>query len=225
MENQSKFKTSKDIIRYLAATFPHCFSIEGEAKPLKIGIFHDLVKRLDTNNSGISKVKLRAALRSYTLSWRYLYGIKENASRVDLDGNPCHKLSAEHVAHAQQKLKEGKEKVKARKQQERKENKIVNKSNSHDNHGNKPANIQALNRPDKKPTPSQNHDPVCAKTKKVKPTLCAVDISTLRIGDEVKINLSSKPVKAILIAIEKENVRVKIQSGMELTVKSEYIVE
>lgn len=221
MENQSKFKTSKDIIRYLAAAFPHCFSIEGEAKPLKIGIFHDLVKRLDTNDSGISKVKLRAALRTYTLSWRYLYGIKENASRVDLDGNPCHKLSAEHVAYAQQKLKEGK--VKAKKQQEKKANKIVNESNDHDNHDRKPANMQVLNRHHKKQKPSRNRYPV--STKNVKPTWRAVDINRLKIGDEVKINLSSKPVKAVLIAIEKENVRVKIQSGMELMVKSEYVIE
>jgi len=219
MENQGQFKTSKDIIRYLAATFPHCFSIEGEAKPLKIGIFHDLVKRLDANNSGISKVKLRAALRTYTLSWRYLYGIKENASRIDLDGNRCHKLSAEHVAYAQQKLKEGKEKVKAKKQA----NKVVNKSNNHDNHDKHPANMQALNRQHKKQTPSQNRYAVSAK--KVRPALCAVDINMLKIGDEVKINLSSKPVKAVLIAVEKENVRVKIQSGMELMVKSEYVVE
>ncbi|MCO6524034.1 MAG: hypothetical protein J6562_03295, partial [Candidatus Schmidhempelia sp.] len=67
-------KTSKDIIFYLATQFPQCFSVEGEAKQLKIGIFQDIVDRLDHDNL-FSKVKLRAALRTYTLSWRYLHSI------------------------------------------------------------------------------------------------------------------------------------------------------
>jgi ProP effector len=45
----------------------------------------------------LSKTQLRSALRLYTSSWRYLYGIKPGATRVDLDGNPCGELDEQHV--------------------------------------------------------------------------------------------------------------------------------
>lgn len=39
MENQpNKLNSSKEVIAYLAETFPRCFTLEGEARPLKIGI-------------------------------------------------------------------------------------------------------------------------------------------------------------------------------------------
>lgn len=212
MDNQSTFKTSKDIINYLAATYPNCFSTEGEAKPLKIGIFHDLVKRLD-ENSGISKVRLRAALRTYTLSWRYLHGIKKGAHRVDLDGNLSEILTVEHVQYAQKQLKEGKEKLNAKRREERKESARTKAVVS-----DKP--VQEISEPHKKMTKRKS-----TPSKRSRLAAHPADIATLNVGDEVKVNLSSKPVKAILIAIEKENVRVKVQSGMELTVRSEYIIE
>lgn len=46
MENQPKLNSSKEVIAFLAERFPHCFSAEGEARPLKIGIFQDLVERV-----------------------------------------------------------------------------------------------------------------------------------------------------------------------------------
>lgn len=42
MENQPKLNSSKEVIAFLAERFPLCFSAEGEARPLKIGIFQDL---------------------------------------------------------------------------------------------------------------------------------------------------------------------------------------
>lgn len=39
MENQPKLNSSKEVIAFLVERFPHCFSAEGEARPLKIGIF------------------------------------------------------------------------------------------------------------------------------------------------------------------------------------------
>lgn len=61
----------------------------------------------------LSKTQLRAALRLYTSSWRYLYGVKAGAIRVDLDGNPCGELEEQHVAHARQQLEEAKARVQA----------------------------------------------------------------------------------------------------------------
>lgn len=47
MENQPKLNSSKEVIAFLAERFPQCFSAEGEARPLKIGIFQDLVERVE----------------------------------------------------------------------------------------------------------------------------------------------------------------------------------
>ena len=74
MENQPKLNSSKEVIAFLAERFPQCFSAEGEARPLKIGIFQDLVERVG-GEMNLSKTQLRAALRLYTSSWRYLYGV------------------------------------------------------------------------------------------------------------------------------------------------------
>ena len=96
MENQPKLNSSKEVIAFLAERFPQCFSAEGEARPLKIGIFQDLVERVG-GEMNLSKTQLRAALRLYTSSWRYLYGVKAGAIRVDLDGNPCGELEEQHM--------------------------------------------------------------------------------------------------------------------------------
>lgn len=118
MENQPKLNSSKEIISFLAQRFPQCFVAEGEARPLKIGIFRDIVSRI-TEEDGISKTQLRTALRMYTSSWRYLYGVKEGAKRVDLDGNDCGDLEAEHVEHARTQLAEAKARVQAQRAQKR----------------------------------------------------------------------------------------------------------
>lgn len=107
MENQPKLNSSKEVIAFLAERFPHCFSAEGEARPLKIGIFQDLVERVG-GEMNLSKTQLRSALRLYTSSWRYLYGVKPGATRVDLDGNPCGELEEQHVEHARKRLKKPK---------------------------------------------------------------------------------------------------------------------
>ncbi|RLS11993.1 RNA chaperone ProQ, partial [Acinetobacter baumannii] len=61
----------------------------------------------------LSKTQLRSALRLYTSSWRYLYGVKVGAERVDLDGNPCGVLEEQHVEHARKQLEEAKARVQA----------------------------------------------------------------------------------------------------------------
>ena len=116
MENIEKLTTSKQVVAYLAERFPLCFTLEGEAKPLKIGIFQDLTDRL-ADDVRVSKTQLRAALRLYTSSWRYLYGVKENASRIDLDGTENGIVDAEHVEHAKAALLESKARVAERRKQ------------------------------------------------------------------------------------------------------------
>ncbi|XNM83654.1 RNA chaperone ProQ [Escherichia coli] len=74
---------------------------------MKIGIFQDLVDRV-AGEMNLSKTQLRSALRLYTSSWRYLYGVKPGATRVDLDGNPCGELDERHVEHVASGLKKRK---------------------------------------------------------------------------------------------------------------------
>ncbi|WP_224552966.1 RNA chaperone ProQ [Pectobacterium versatile] len=112
MENQPKLNSSKEVIAFLAERFPLCFTTEGETRPLKIGIFQDLVERMPESDN-VSKTQLRSALRLYTSSWRYLYGVKLGAQRVDLDGNPCGELEQQHVDHARKQLEEAKARVQA----------------------------------------------------------------------------------------------------------------
>lgn len=113
MENQPKLSSSKEVIAFLATRYPQCFSTDGEARPLKVGIFKDIVERIGDEIT-LSKTQLRAALRLYTSSWRYLYGVKPGASRIDLDGNPCGELEEEHIAHARQQLEVAKARVQAK---------------------------------------------------------------------------------------------------------------
>lgn len=61
MENQPKLNSSKEVIAFLAERFPHCFSAEGEARPLKIGIFQDLVDQFIYINFNTS-----STIRLYT---------------------------------------------------------------------------------------------------------------------------------------------------------------
>lgn len=61
----------------------------------------------------LSKTQLRFALRFYTLSWRYFYGVKPGATRVDFDGNLCGELDEQHVEHACKQLEEAKARVQA----------------------------------------------------------------------------------------------------------------
>mgnify|MGYP000535301633 FL=1 len=110
MENNEKLKNSKELIAYLCELFPACFISDGEARPLKIGIFQDLAARL-ADDDKISKTLLRSALRQYTSSWRYLHGLRPGVLRVDLDGNPAGELTEEHVTHAKAALKESKDKI------------------------------------------------------------------------------------------------------------------
>lgn len=70
----------------------------------------------------LSKTQLRSALRLYTSSWRYLYGIKPGATRVDLDGNPCGELDEQHVEHARKQLEEAKARVQAQRAEQQAKN-------------------------------------------------------------------------------------------------------
>lgn len=209
MENTEKLKNSKEVIAYIAECFPNCFTLEGEAKPLKIGIFQDLAERL-ADDAKVSKTQLRAALRQYTSSWRYLHGVKPGAVRVDLDGNACGELEEEHVEHAKTALAESKARVQARRKEQaskaREEAKAKAKAN-------KPQQRRAKN-PNKQN--KQNSKPVVTETR-------ALASDELKTGKDVNVNMGKGNMAATIVEINKDDVRVRLTNGLQMVVKAEHL--
>lgn len=204
MENTEKLKNSKEIIAYIAECFPKCFTVEGEAKPLKIGIFQDLAERLKDDEK-VSKTQLRAALRQYTSSWRYLHGVKPGAVRVDLDGNDCGVLEEEHVEHAKATLAESKAKVAERRKEQAQKAREEGKAKP------KAKKPQGARKPQK-------------TTKVNKPVETrALNADEMIIGKQVNVNMGKGNMAATIVEINKEDVRVQLVNGLQMVVKAEHL--
>ncbi len=206
MENTEKLKNSKEVIAYIAECFPKCFTLEGEAKPLKIGIFQDLAERLGEDPK-VSKTQLRAALRQYTSSWRYLHGVKPGAVRVDLDGNACGELEEEHVEHAKAALAESKARVDARRKEQGKKAREEAKAA-------KPKAKKAQPRRPQNKGPKPESKPVETR---------ALNADEMIVGKEVNINMGKGNMAATIVEINKEDVRVQLGNGLQMVVKAEHL--
>ncbi|ART79342.1 RNA chaperone ProQ [Oceanisphaera avium] len=204
MENSEKLKNSKEVIAYLAERFPQCFIADGEAKPLKIGIFQDLAAELGEDPK-VSKTLLRTALRQYTSSWRYLHGLKAGQVRVGLEGQACGELTEEHVEHAKGALKESKEKVFGA----RKDKPTAKKS--------KP---KAKAQPKSEPKAKATSDTAASPSAKATP----VDPATLKVAQAVRVVLGSTPVAGTVKEITRDDVQVELQTGLSLRVKFEHLI-
>ncbi len=213
MENTEKLKNSKEIVAYLVEKFPACFIAEGEAKPLKIGIFQDLAERL-ADDARVSKTMLRSALRQYTSSWRYLHGLKAGQARVDLDGNPGEVLTEEHIEHAKQALKESKERVFASRRTNTKEKEKDEKA--------KKPRRPAARKAEKADVAAKPK--VEAKAPVAEAPLVKVDAATLKVGQDVRVVMGRFPVPATIKEVTKDDVQVQLQTGMMVRVKSEHLV-
>lgn len=196
MTEVQKLTNNKEIIAYLAEKFPLCFSIEGEARPLKVGIFQDLAEAL-AEDEKVSKTQLRQALRQYTAGWRYLYSCKEGAERVDLLGNPVGILEKEHAEHAAQKLAESKAKIAEKRAAEKPTKPRVNK---------------------KSPRPNNKF---VARKSQVKPGLLPVDITSLQEGAKVKVKAGNGMKRAIVLDIAKDSIRVELENGLTISVTAD----
>lgn len=227
MENQPKLNSSKEVIAFLAERFPLCFTAEGEARPLKIGIFQDLVARVE-GEQNLSKTQLRSALRLYTSSWRYLYGVKPGAIRVDLDGNPCGELEEQHVEHARKQLEEAKARVQAQRSEQQAKKRAAAAASGENGEATaarrerKPRPASAPRRKEnaprkapvnKKPRPAEetNHKPV-------------TDISVLKLGQAIKVKAGNSAMDATVQEITKDGVRVALTSGMSMLVRAEHLL-
>ena len=193
--NSQKLTNTKDIIAYLAEKFPLCFILEGEAKPLKIGLFQDLADALQ-DDERVSKTQLRQALRQYTSNWRYLHGCREGAVRVDLQGNPAGVLEAEHVAHAAQQLSDAKARVAEKRKAEAAAKKAQQKQRPR-KHANK--NAKHFN----------------------KPSLSVVDFSQISVGSVVKVKAGDHAKKATVVEVLKDSARVELENGLVMSVAAD----
>lgn len=229
MENQPKLNNSKEVIAFLAERFPQCFSAEGEARPLKVGIFQDLVVRLE-GDMNLSKTQLRSALRLYTSSWRYLHGIKAGAVRVDLDGNPCGELEQQHVEHARTQLEEARARVAASRAAAQAKKREAEGPRTE---GAAPESGERT----RKPRPTGARRPAKAENAVRNPRSKAAekpvrevrhtpvtDISTLNVGQAIKVKAGNNAVDATVSEITKDGVRVQLTSGMSMLVRAEHLL-
>ncbi|MBU9850941.1 RNA chaperone ProQ [Rahnella aceris] len=227
MENQPKLNSSKEVIAFLAERFPLCFTAEGEARPLKIGIFADLVARVQ-GEENLSKTQLRSALRLYTSSWRYLYGVKVGAERVDLDGNSCGVLEEQHVEHARKQLEEAKARVQAQRAEQQAKRREAGET----------AEPRRPRPAAKKPAPRRENAPAAVagqenrkprtprppREEKREPRHMPVtDISKLQIGQEIKVRAGQSAMDATVLEIAKDGVRVQLSSGLAMIVRAEHL--
>lgn len=208
MSELQKLTNNKEIIAYLVEKFPLCFSLEGEAKPLKIGLFQELAETLK-GDERVSKTQLRQALRVYTSNWRYLHGCKVGAERVDLQGNPCGVLEQEHAEHAAAQLAEAKAKVAEKRAAEKAAN---------------PEKKRPARRPNNKVAATkENVNGKKNVVRKPKVKLNAIDFTRLQKGDAVKVKVGGSPKHAIVLDIVKDSARVQLDNGVVVNVNAEHV--
>ncbi|EJG6452254.1 ProQ/FinO family protein [Escherichia coli] len=124
-KRKSEKSRKKNIRRVerLAALWPELFSQESP-RPLKVGIFDDLMEDITARGISLGQGALRATQAYYVSSVRYYRSLMAGGVRYDLKGHPCGEVTQEHQLNAGKRLDEMK-----KKQQERRNMKAENKHN------------------------------------------------------------------------------------------------
>lgn len=101
-------KEKLKVIEWLTEHFPAAFfSRAKQIKPLKIGLFDDLIDFYERLESPpFSKKLLREALNYYSGSPAYLTSQKPGTSRVDLYGNEVDVVTEDQAKYAHQRFQE-----------------------------------------------------------------------------------------------------------------------
>lgn len=95
-------KNRRRIIR-LTELWPELFSLNAP-KPLKTGIFDDLMQDIATRGMTFGSAALRAALASYAQCPRYYRALMAGGVRYDLKGQPCGEVTPEERQDAEKRL-------------------------------------------------------------------------------------------------------------------------
>ena len=211
-EQNVKAGNVKEVLAYLAVKFPACFSVSGEAKPLKIGIFQELAQRLQ-DDATVSKTQLRQALRVYTSSWRYLESTKEGVSRIDLDGNAGDVIDASQAEHASKVLEESKAKAAQKRKAkvaEAKSRVTAEKPAYKKSANKKPTAASKSTKVNQKPVSQSQTDKTPAPATALQPVVTGQVI----VGSKVLIKLGQNPMPATVLEVHKDDVTVQLGSGM-----------
>ena len=88
--------------RALLKTLQERFEVFRNFSPLAIGIDKQVFEKLPE----LSKKSLRLAMRSHTISTRYLKEMEKGTVRLNLDGTPAGEVTDENRQHASEQLKE-----------------------------------------------------------------------------------------------------------------------
>ena len=208
MTEVKKLTNNKEVLAYLAAKFPACFSLEGDAKPLKIGIFEDLAQRLEDDES-VSKTRLRTALRHYTNSWRYLRAMKAGGERIDLDGKAVGPVEEEHQTHAAEALAESQAAAAERKKKAQAEQRAT------------------ATKRNKAPKQKLTSKPKVTSKRKPKqapqPKLQAAQSDDLKVGQKVQVKAGKQPVAGEIIERDRNDVVVQLHNGLTVKVATDAI--
>jgi sRNA-binding protein len=93
IKKKSPDATVGAVIALLAERWPATFSVhEGRRKPLKVGIYLDVMAAID---GAVTRSELSQALACYTKNTVYLKRCCEGAKRIGLDGQPAGTVTAD----------------------------------------------------------------------------------------------------------------------------------
>ncbi|HBN0638637.1 TPA: proQ/FINO family protein [Escherichia coli] len=101
-------------INRLVELWPELFSRE-KPKPLKVGIFDDLIQDITIRELASGAGALRAAVASYVQSPRYYRALMAGGARYDLKGQPCGEVTPQEQKEAETRLMVLNDRRKARK--------------------------------------------------------------------------------------------------------------
>lgn len=200
----------KEALAFLAEAFPKCFVLNGEIKPLKIGIFQDLAIQL-ADSQQVSKRLLRMSLRHYTSGWKYLASVKEGVNRIDLLGNDGDKVEAQHAQHAAEQLLESKQKAAKIREQLKPVRKPPRKP-ARANTAETAAKSNAAPQVRKAKTPAQP-----------KMKVAPIEENGLKVGLKVSVKVGQQPMPAIITEVGKDGVFVQLNSGMTVKVQHQQL--
>jgi ProP effector len=107
-EQETAKKERLQTIDWLIEYFPAAFFKQArDIKPLKIGIFDEIIEFYDRlNTPPFSKKKIREALNYYSASPGYLNSQKTGAARIDLYGNEVDIVTDEQAKYAYHRFQE-----------------------------------------------------------------------------------------------------------------------
>lgn len=90
-------------VNRLIELWPELFSRE-TPKPLKVGIFDDLMQDIAVRELAFGPVALRAALAAYAQTPRYCRVLAAGGTRYDLKGQPCGEVTPDEQSKAEARL-------------------------------------------------------------------------------------------------------------------------